>query len=208
MLSQKANLSIFSLLLFLTLSTGNNRNEFIRNRPRRANSLSNLQTLVEDQASVIHSLQSELAATQDKIDDLETQLGSRLEALESSDQGHKDQFAVLSDKFSKSVAFTVRFSNDPITDVGQHSILKFDNVQFNLGNAFSPQSGIFTAPESGVYAFHLSLMGSWQWSELSLVKNGAVIDSVHVNDDSFDQGSLFETVHLNAGELVWVQPGR
>ncbi|XP_076449239.1 complement C1q and tumor necrosis factor-related protein 9-like [Babylonia areolata] len=203
MFPPKKGFSNFSILLLFLFATAT-RSEF-RNHPRRSSSLASLQNVINQQANLIQALQSELSATENRLEEVENQLGSRVEALENSDVGNKNQFAVLSSKLSQSVAFTVRFSKDPIPNVGQHAVLKFDSVQFNLGGGYNTGNGIFTAPISGVYAFFLSLMGSWQWSELSLVKDGSVIDSVHVNDETFDQGSLFETIHLDAGQMVWVQ---
>jgi hypothetical protein len=54
----------------------------------------------------------------------------------------------------------VRFHDDPITNVGIHSTLKFDDVVFNHGGHYNPQTGIFTAATPGIYVFFVSLMGS------------------------------------------------
>ena len=58
------------------------------------------------------------------------------------------------------VAFSVKFSADPIANVGVGSTLKFDRVVHNLGGSYDTQTGIFTAPTPGTYAFFLGLMGS------------------------------------------------
>ena len=100
----------------------------------------------------------------------------------------------------------MHFSADPIADVGLHAILKFNSVAFNIGDGYYAHTGLFTAPISGVYAFYLTVMSTGDAAvELRLVKEGTTLDFAHANSDRFDQGTLFVTTHLSAGQKVWVE---
>ena len=95
------------------------------------------------------------------------------------------------------MAFSVRFGHDGGRTVGvtlgEHSILVFDDVVFNVGDGYDPHTGIFTAPVSGVYSFFLTQMSSDGTSGLwlSIVKEGSTLDMVFSEglDDSHDQGA-------------------
>jgi len=45
-----------------------------------------------------------------------------------------------------------------IVHAGQNQIIAFDRVVTNVGNAYNPHVGAFTAPASGIYVFSVSLL--------------------------------------------------
>ena len=51
------------------------------------------------------------------------------------------------------MAFTARLTTDLHTNVGD--IIKFDNVQLNIGSGYDDVTGRFTAPSNGTYEFTL-----------------------------------------------------
>ena len=107
------------------------------------------------------------------------------------------------------VAFTVRFSADNATHgivTGPLSPLRFDDVDFNAGNGYDPQTGIFSAPVTGTYAFFLTQMGTFNGGNayLAIVKHDVILDVIYSKDHE-DQGSSQVTTHLAAGEQVWVR---
>jgi hypothetical protein len=55
------------------------------------------------------------------------------------------------------VAFTARFTNYEITGLGQGQILKFDLIVSNQGNGYNRNTGEFTAPSAGTYAFYMNV---------------------------------------------------
>nr|KAG5686619.1 hypothetical protein BaRGS_006293 [Batillaria attramentaria] len=145
------------------------------------------ESLLQQQATLIQTLQSQLTAAE-----------SRLTALESND-GQPPS--------SKPVAFSVRFTQDGIT-LGHHSTLKFDNVITNIGNGYNPQTGIFTAPVAGVYVFFLNMMSVNNHGHLHLAfdKHGTVLGYAFADgSDVYDQGATEVTTRLDAGEKLWIR---
>lgn len=110
------------------------------------------------------------------------------------------------------VAFTVHFSQDDGNngiDLGSQQILKFDNVLTNVGAGYNAQTGIFTAPVSGVYSFFLSIMSANARGSIfiAVVKDGSALDVVYAEgqSDNNDQGSTQVTTHLQSGQQVWAR---
>ena len=68
---------------------------------------------------------------------------------------HMDQNWIL-DIFL-AVAFTIRFSTEA-PSIAEGGVFRFNTVPINIGNGYSPHSGIFTAPYSGIYVFLLNIM--------------------------------------------------
>jgi hypothetical protein len=112
---------------------------------------------------------------------------------------------------SASVYFYVQRSgdfrsvNNPIT---------FDLERINTGGAMNTGSGIFTVPVTGTYFFTFSgmayMVGTTKDGKFhaSLRRNGELIGRVEaamtqgVSSDGF---SLQSTLHLQAGEQIWIQ---
>lgn len=155
-------------------------------RYKRSDDVPPLQTVVEQQAALLQTLQAKV-----------TVLESETAALKSKQQ-----------MLSTPVAFSVRFLTDnrPLTT---HSTLMFDYVLYNAGNGYDPTTGLFTAPVSGTYAFFLAAMSSNQHAPiyLSIVKQGNILDEVFAEGttDNYDQGSTQTVVHVSAGEKVWAR---
>ena len=102
------------------------------------------------------------------------------------------------------VAFTAMLSND--TTLGPRAILKYDHVVTNLGGAYQPTTGIFTAPYDGLYSMSCTLMSHpSNYVHLAMMKNGQSISLVFSNSNTFPQVS--QTLHfiLNKGDRIWMQ---
>ena len=101
-------------------------------------------------------------------------------------------------------------TNDGVL-LGHHQTVVFNQAITNIGNAYNTDSGIFTAPVAGSYAFFLSQMTPALHNSLFLVitKNGDVILDVVFSEGSssenYDQGSSLVTTHLVVGDQVWVR---
>ncbi|XP_069120452.1 cerebellin-1-like isoform X2 [Argopecten irradians] len=95
----------------------------------------------------------------------------------------------------------------PNAALGDHQIILFDTVVTNDGNGYDPRNGQFTAPVTGLYAFSVTVMcvGNESTLHVAIMKDGQRIGRVYANGNSFDNGSKFVVVQLDAGQMVWVE---
>lgn len=95
-----------------------------------------------------------------------------------------------------------------LNNVPVNSTIKFENVQLNKGNGYDPKTGIFTAPEDGVYSF--------AWSFLSqaggTVYIAAVVDNadhahtcIETQQSKFINTSGHLLYELRKGNKVWIR---
>ena len=86
----------------------------------------------------------------------------------------------------------------------------FDTVVTNVGNAYNDHTGLFTAPDNGIYVFNFNFVNHWDEDTVhgKLVKNGVTIAmGVAESRDFFDDGGAMATVLLEKGDEVYVTRG-
>lgn len=105
------------------------------------------------------------------------------------------------------MAFFVRL-RDKITNHHLSTIMVFDDVQLNMGNAYDPRVGTFTAPVEGVYKFDLVLSSNVENGHGEMMHNGVKILDVYadkVNQSFYGRGSGSIIVRMAKGDKVWIQ---
>lgn len=133
--------------------------------------------------------------------------------LDVVDSEHSNQ-SVVSNQIkrlsaSDKVAFRA-YVSDHISNVGDNQIIPFKTLQFDSHRAFHGDSGVFTSPKSGLYAFFCTiLVYQGQRLEFEIVKDGHVLayGGSYGNKAEYDYGSgtTSTLLHLNAGEKMYVR---
>uniref|UniRef100_A0A8C7YPS2 C1q domain-containing protein n=1 Tax=Oryzias sinensis TaxID=183150 RepID=A0A8C7YPS2_9TELE len=77
--------------------------------------------------------------------------------------------------------------------------LTYNALITNVGNAYNPTTGIFTAPVKGLYYFtYFAHSGGKNRIKLDLRKDGAVVAGIHDHPSTFDSAD-------NAGNAVFLE---
>lgn len=86
------------------------------------------------------------------------------------------------------MAFSALLSDDSHVDA--YEVIKFDTVWVNIGNGYDPDSGVFTAPKSGLYLISNTIRASGEDDQHCIL---------WVNDEStiFSAGSSSSSGTLN-----------
>ena len=95
------------------------------------------------------------------------------------------------------------------TELSKDHIIRFDTIVTNIGSHYNRHSGMFTAPEQGVFVFSWNLYchsGGYIYSQLVVNSNvgGAMFTS---GEGATDIRSTTEVVvvQVNAGDVVYVR---
>ena len=95
------------------------------------------------------------------------------------------------------------------TDISKDHTIKFDTIVTNIGNHYNQHSGMFTAPEQGVYVFSWNLycdLGGHIFSQLVVNSNivRAMFSSAAGASDIRATTGIV-VVHVNTGDVVYVR---
>ncbi|XP_041657946.1 heavy metal-binding protein HIP-like [Cheilinus undulatus] len=167
-----------------------------------------LQTENSAQAAGLQSLETMLSATESRTSALEkesTDLEARLRHTESELVTSKSRIDQLERENAEKpkVAFFAGLKNAGLVGPFNTEItLKYSKVFTNIGNAYNPATGFFTAPVQGVYQLQFTLYGGrTSYSAVSLIKNG---ESIMYNgvDQYGDYFTNFVVLELLAGDEI------
>lgn len=153
----------------------------VRTRDKRADDGPALETIVATLSQRVDQLAAD-----------NVQLRARLNALEQP------------------VAFWSRFANADISGLAVGQTLAFDTVLHNAGSAYDVHTGVFTVPTSGTYVFFVRVMthaGDTDSVYLTLTVNGQALTVAWASGQEFNEGFTTATLHLDAGDKVYVTFG-
>lgn len=107
------------------------------------------------------------------------------------------------------IGFTAYISQHLSSLGHQHTIL-FDKTKSNYGNAYDNLTGVFIAPQEGVYVFFSNIMSEASsdltYIETEIVKNGDQLAEMYSGaQQAFDSSSNMAVTKLNKGDHVWVR---
>ncbi|XP_059210159.1 complement C1q-like protein 2 [Centropristis striata] len=136
----------------------------------------------------------------------------KLSAMETRTSESEKQILELKNKETTTVAFTAALGGGGAA-YGPFNIattLMYKTVITNIGNAYNPSTGIFTAPVSGLYYFTIFYhAGGQSVAHLTLYKNNEVIvitsDHTSSEFDTADNGGNAAFVQLQSRDQVYVR---
>ncbi|KAK2915756.1 hypothetical protein Q8A67_000130 [Cirrhinus molitorella] len=171
--------------------------------------------------SDIHTALRELTATVTEqkalIRALETRLESQVEELrkenrEISNFTQSQVEELKKEDRDREIAFSASLMQSNSGYVGPFTTeitLTYRNVFTNIGNAYNPITGVFTAPLKGAYRFAISVCGHGNPSNpsfISIMKNGVkvVMAYAHQNQAVVNSSNGVVLI-LEAGDVVYVR---
>ncbi|XP_036812506.1 complement C1q-like protein 2 [Oncorhynchus mykiss] len=145
---------------------------------------------LEEQRVLLQELRAIVAQQSTKLNEM----GATVEELKRAN-GERPKVA-----FSASLSESKGPNSDDV-------ILAYKHVFNNIGEAYSPVTGIFRAPVNGVYYFtYTAFTTSSKGRRVSLYKNGLVMVTVTDDvSDSEDGGTNGVTLQLDAGDEVYTR---
>ncbi|XP_060587700.1 complement C1q and tumor necrosis factor-related protein 9A-like [Ruditapes philippinarum] len=159
-----------------------------------------LNEMVEKQAK--HTLS--IKTTQERF-------GETIEALQNKTSKIIDtklkELQILKDQIvTPTVAFKARLNAHTAAPVGQ--VIVFPVVLFNEGDAYSSQTGKFTATTNGTYLFTIAFcVFNNKYLYVDIMVDGVAYTRTYIKDnDNLDCHTADTVAVLKTGQSVWVQP--
>ncbi|KAL4618281.1 cerebellin-2-like [Arapaima gigas] len=152
------------------------------------------------QAGRIDALEARLVVTESQVTELKSTVVEQGAVLEELKTENAERPKVA---FSAGLAEEM-YIGPFSTDV----TLVYRNVLTNVGNAYSPATGIFTAPVKGVYQFTFTTHAGANFPTfVLLVQNGNILSMISdwIGGDGSNSAANSAIAHLNVGDQVYVQ---
>ncbi|CAI5661095.1 unnamed protein product [Oreochromis niloticus] len=172
------------------------------------------QPCLQDIHAVLREMTASLAVQKEQITLLQKEnqeQQAKLERQKTELESQKTEINQLKQELQvKQVAFSASLLDQGYGDTGPFNIhinLIFKHVFTNIGNAYNPHTGIFTAPVRGVYHFDWSVYARGNnKTGAALFRNGEHIFLAYENPTSGDvSGSNAASLRLEVGDQVSVR---
>ncbi|MEQ2311951.1 hypothetical protein AMECASPLE_025940 [Ameca splendens] len=142
-----------------------------------------------------------LVGAQETIERQLQQVMARLEKLERETEDRVNSSQVA---FSAALIDSQDWTSHGPFD--SYKTLEFKKVITNIGNAYNPETGIFTAPVKGLYYFRFTgVVGSSGKLNAGLKKNGVNIVAIYHKAGTQASASNGVTLELEQGDRIFVQ---
>ena len=114
-------------------------------------------------------------------------------------------FCFVSDVSFSPVAFSA-YINHPVDNLVPGTVIPFEMVTTNEGNAFDGNKGVFSCPSAGLYLFVWNLMvDTGHNTQVYLAVNGAKRRwSYAYSTGSYANAANHDIVRLQEGDKVWI----
>ncbi|KAL4237479.1 positive regulation of adiponectin secretion [Mactra antiquata] len=173
-----------------------------------------LETTVEELTHQIENIEPKSLIIDDINDSTEDILTGRIGKVKTPDENTEDKGPTNRIRRRQSIEGNVSFTailTKQLTNLGLNQNIIFDHVETNNGNAYNSHHGVFVAPVSGTYVFHVTaftLANKEAW--VKIVVNGINKADAFAHGDANheDTGSQTLVINLNQGDDVAVQNGR
>ncbi|XP_049424543.1 collagen alpha-1(X) chain-like isoform X5 [Epinephelus fuscoguttatus] len=174
--------------------------------------LKDSESRLKDSETRLKDSESRLKDSESRLRNSETRLKnseSRLNSSESRLRNSENQLLELRNKERTKVIFSAATGGDQaIGPFNTDKTLIFRTVITNIGDAYSPHTGIFVAPVAGVYYFTIFFhAGGHERAGLLLYKNNQLMiaTSDHpTGADGADNGGNAAFLQLQPGDQVYV----
>ncbi|KAL3970570.1 tumor necrosis factor alpha-induced protein 2 [Sarotherodon galilaeus] len=206
---------VFFSLFLLVCSVSTNQteadNEIVEQQ------ISNQQPCPQDIHAVLRELTVSVAVQKEQIANLQKENQDHLTKLKELDRHEteldrqKTEIDQLKQQLQdKQVAFSTSLLDKSTGNIGPFNIdttLIFKQVFINIGNAYNPHTGIFTAPVRGVYHFECHVYGSADiMTRVALFKNGERIFIIfELQPSHFWTSSNGASLLLEAGDHIFLR---
>ena len=198
---------------------------------RQEREIQNLQSENRDLRSENRVLQADMRRMVTEIENLKTDNFLRTESMSQNEELRESNrnevlksriLTAEADKTSKmELSRTIRVASEPIAFYAQmendkypsnYETIIFDHVQTNEGQGYDQNSGIFTAPNPGVYFFTWTIYSEGNGvTKFYIMSNSDLWDITYSDTkgtDNYDSDSGSMVVRLNTHDRVFIRAGR